>query len=76
MNFKVNKQIFYNALSIASRAISSNSPVPILVGIRIEAEKNLLRITSSDANLSIVQTLSNEQDEKLGLSVIDRKSVV
>lgn len=76
MNFKVNKQIFYNALSIASRAISSNSPVPILVGIRIEAEKNLLRITSSDANLSIVQTLSNEQDEKLGLSVIEEGTIV
>ena len=76
MNFKVNKQIFYNALSVASRAISSNSPVPILVGIRIEAEKNQLRITSSDANLSIVQTLSNEQNEKLGLTIIEEGTIV
>ncbi len=76
MNFKVNKQIFYSALSIASRAISSNSPVPILIGIKIEAEKNQLRITSSDANLSIVQTLSNELDEKLGLTVIEEGTII
>ena len=76
MNFKVNKQIFYSALSIASRAISSNSPVPILIGIKIEAENNQLRITSSDANLSIVQTLSNELDEKLGLSVIEEGTII
>ena len=29
-----------------------------------EAEKNLLRITSSDANLSIVQTLSNDGESE------------
>ncbi len=76
MNFKINKQLFYNALSIASRAISSNSPVPILVGIKLEAENNTLRITSSDANLSIVQTLSNEQDEKLGLSIVEEGTII
>ncbi|MBQ9326992.1 MAG: DNA polymerase III subunit beta [Solobacterium sp.] len=76
MNFKVNKQVFYNALTIASRAISSNSPVPILVGIKLEVEQNLLRITSSDANLSIVQTLTNEQNEELKLSVIDEGTII
>ena len=76
MNFKINKQLFYNALSIAARAISSNSPVPSLVGIKLEAEKNQLRITSSDANLSIVQVLSNEADEKLGLSVSEEGTIV
>ena len=76
MNFKINKQLFYNALSIAARAISSNSPVPSLIGIKLEAEKNQLRITSSDANLSIVQVLSNEADEKLGLSVSEEGTIV
>ena len=76
MNFKVNKQMFYNALSTASRAISSNSPVPILIGIRIEVENGILRITSSDASLSIVQTLSNEQNDKLGLTILDEGSIV
>lgn len=76
MNFKINKQIFYNALSIAAKAISSNSPVPILSGIRLDVEKTKITVTSSDANLSIMQTLTNEIYPDLGLSVIEEGSAV
>ncbi len=36
MNFRISKRVFYNALSVVSRAMSENSPLPWLSGIKIE----------------------------------------
>ena len=76
MNFKINKLKFYEALSISARAISSNSPVPILCGIMLEAKNDTLTLTSSDATLSIQTVLSNTIDENTGLSIIDEGTIV
>ena len=75
LNFKINKQDFYNALQISSRAISSNSPVPALTGIKIEASSDGLKLTSSDADIAIEQILSNDKKD-VGLSVISEGSIV
>ena len=76
MNFKINKNKFYNALSFAARAIASNSPVPILTGILLDVRQDSIIITGSDANISTEITLSNANDEALGLRVIDEGSIV
>lgn len=76
MNFKINKNKFYSALSCTARAISSNSPVPILSGILLDVTKDKIVITGSDATLSIQVTLSNAIDEETGLSVIDEGTIV
>ena len=76
MNFKINKQKFYEALSISSRAISSNSPIPILSGIKIEVANDTLTLTSSDANLSIEVTLSNAIDETTGLTIVEEGTII
>jgi len=39
LNFKISKRIFFNALSVVSRAISANSPLPWLTGIKIEIKE-------------------------------------
>lgn len=69
MNFRINKNKLYNALTIASKAISSNSPVPALSAFKLELSKDTLLITASDANLSIQVTLNNSTDPELSLSV-------
>ncbi len=76
LNFKINKAKFLNALQISAKAVSPNSPVPSLCGIRINADDSGLTLTSSDADISIEMTLSNTDDEKLGLSVITPGTVV
>ena len=40
MNFKISKRVFYSALNTVSRAISSNSPLPALSGIKIEVNQD------------------------------------
>jgi DNA polymerase-3 subunit beta len=76
MNFKINKQKFYEALSISARAVSSNSPIPILTGIKIEVANDTLTLTSSDANLSIQVTLSNAMDEQTGLTIVEEGTII
>ena len=53
MNFKISKNVFYNYLQLVSKAISSNSPLPALSGIKIDVEKNKIILTGSDAEISI-----------------------
>lgn len=76
MHFKINKNEFYKSLQIVSRAISPNSPVPALCGIRIDVNNDHLVLTGSDADISIETTLSNENNEKLNLTVIEDGSIV
>ena len=49
MYFKVSKKEFYNALSVASRAISTFSPLPAFSGIKIDAKEDCLILTGSDS---------------------------
>lgn len=75
MNFKVSKRIFYNALQVVSRAVSANSPLPSLSGIKIEVNDDHIILTGSDSDISIQKTLSNE-DEDLNLVVKEKGSIV
>ena len=76
MNFKINKTKLYNALMIVSRAVSANSPVPTLSGIKVEASKDGLKLTGSDSDISIEMNLSNSIDEELGLFILEEGSIV
>ncbi len=76
LNFRINKNKFYNALSVVNRAVSSNSPIPALSGIRIDAEEGKLILTASDVNTSIKTELCSDHDEDLGLTVIQEGSIV
>lgn len=76
MNFKISKNVFYNYLQLVSKAISSNSPLPALSGIKIDVEKNKIILTGSDAEISIKKELDNEKYDDLNLVVIEEGSIV
>lgn len=65
MNFQINKKDFLNALNIASKAISTTSPLPALTGIKLELTKKELTIISSDSNISIKIVISNKDSDIL-----------
>lgn len=75
MNFKISKRIFYNALQVVARAISANSPLPSLSGIKLEVNEESIVLTGSDSDISIQKVLSND-DEDLNLVVKETGSIV
>lgn len=82
MYFKVSKKQFFNALSVASRAISNYSPLPAFSGIKIEANKDSLILTGSDSDVSIQTTLIPNKEEytleinDIGSIVIEAKYIL
>lgn len=76
MNFIVSKKVFYNALTIVAGAVSHNSPLPSLTGIKIDVKDNELILTGSDSNISIQTRLSNDNNEQLNLIVNEVGSIV
>lgn len=65
MIFKINKREFLDTLGIASKAISSNTPLPSLSGIKIIASKDSLTIISSDTNISIKSIIKNDLEREI-----------
>lgn len=82
MNFKISKRVFYSALNTVSRAISSNSPLPALSGIKIEVNQDSIILTGSDSDISIQTTLSGNEEEtnlivkETGSIVIEAKYIL
>ena len=77
MNFTVSKNKFYAALQNVAHAISPNSPLPVLKGIKINAnEPDNLILTASNNDLAIQTSLSNEQDKDLNLTIEEGGAVV
>jgi DNA polymerase-3 subunit beta len=76
MNFRINKLRFYEALTIAARALSPNSPVPALSGIKIDVSQDSIILTGSDAHISIQVILNNASDDALGLSITEPGTIV
>ena len=81
MYFKVSKKEFDNALSVASRAISTFSPLPAFSGVKIDAKEDCLILTGSDSDVSIQTTLHSSQDYTLeirdmGSIVIEAKYIL
>ncbi len=81
MNFKISKSVFYNALQIAARAISSYSPLPAFSGIKIEAKADSLILIGSDSDISIrTVILSSEENsliiKEMGSIVIESRYIM
>lgn len=74
MYFKISKKTFYNALSTASRAISNYSPLPAFSGIKIEVEADMLKLTGSDSDISILTCI--KPDDENQLEIMDMGSIV
>jgi DNA polymerase-3 subunit beta len=74
MHFRIGKTDFLNGLNIASRAISINSPLPALLGIKIEAKDNRIQLTASDSDISIKTCIEVSEDTKL--EILDEGEIV
>lgn len=74
MYFKVSKKDFHNALSVASRAISTYSPLPAFSGVKIEAKEDSLILTGSDSDVSIQTKLKS--NDHCTLEIKDMGSIV
>lgn len=69
MIFKISKTIFSNALQTVSRAVSSNSPLPALSGIKISVKEDFITLVGSDSDISVKVDLSNEINSNTNLVV-------
>jgi len=75
MYFKISKREFMNALATVSRAVSSTTPMPLLLGIKIDVTEDAICLTGSDADVSIKKTIS-ANSEDYSLNIMDTGSVV
>lgn len=57
MEFTVCNSSFTSAVTEINKVISSSSVIPILLGIRIEANKNGLKLTGSNSNIFLERTI-------------------
>ena len=62
MYFKMSRIDLLNMITIASKAISSNSPLPSLLGIKFDVKKDHIELTGSDSDISI-KTMKSKSDD-------------
>ena len=74
MHFKISKRNFYSALSIVARAISSNTPIPALTGIKLEVFENEICLIGSNSDISIKHLITKE--EGMVLDIIEKGAIV
>ena len=65
MYFKVNKKEFLDNINVVSKAVSINSPLPVLHNIKVMAKDGYLQLTASDSDVSIQTTIFAEDDDNL-----------
>ena len=62
MYFKISRNHLLNAISIVSKAVSSNSPLPSLLGIKFDVYNDKLELTGSDSDITIKTVLNKSED--------------
>ncbi len=55
MKFKINNNIFSEAINNVNRALSTKTPMPILKSIKMELNNDGIYLTGSDSNITIKQ---------------------
>lgn len=65
MKFTIDRSEFINLLSDATKAIAPNTTIPVLQNIQLEIKNNQLTLTSSNSDLTIVQTYAGNDDHPL-----------
>ena len=75
MKFTVKRAAFISYLNDVQRAISSKVAIDILKGIKLTLSADALKLTGSDADISI-ETIISIGDDKAALQVEEEGSVV
>ena len=72
MKFRCDRDDLVEALNTAGKAVTNRATLPVLNGLHLNLEKNILVITGSDLDLTITVTV-DVAGEKDGVSVIPAK---
>lgn len=75
MKFTVKRTEFLKKLKDVQIAVSSKTTIPILMGIKIEAYKEGIKLTGSNSDISIESFLSAD-DEKADLTIEEEGQIV
>jgi len=75
MKFKIAKKTISTGLIAVSRAISANTPIPALSGIKIDCASNTLILTASNNSDISIQTVIEKSDENF-FEVFEEGSIV
>lgn len=77
MNIKVAKKELLDALTIASKAVSSTTPLPVLASINMIVKDETLTLIASDSNISIKTVITTDNNvltiEEEGEIVLDAR---
>jgi len=76
MKLTVSKQLLSEAIQNVSKAISGKSPLPILNGIKIDADSAGMTLTASDTEISIKAFIPPQEEEETTIQLIEPGSVV
>ena len=76
MKIKISKDALNEAIQDVSKAISNRTTIPILNGIKFEADADGVMLTASDAEISIQSFIPAEKDGNTAVAVEQPGSVV
>ncbi|MCT1577733.1 DNA polymerase III subunit beta [Oceanobacillus kimchii] len=57
MEFRLNKEVFYKALSIVNKAVSSNTTITVLTGIKLEVTNEKIIVTGANSDMFLTNTI-------------------
>jgi DNA polymerase-3 subunit beta len=76
MEFKINNEFFYNALSNVSKIVSTKTPLPILSGIKIVVDESGLTLIGSNSDIVIEKLIPLTIDGVKVLEIYSTGSMV
>lgn len=76
MKFSIQRDHLLNALNDVMKAVSSKTTIPILTGIKIDTTEDGIRLTGSDADITIQTFIPVEKDGEQLIEVISTGSIV
>lgn len=76
MKFVINRDRLLKSLNDVMKAISSRAAIPILTGVKIEADQQGITLTGSDSNISIESFIPIEENGKVNIQEIVPGQVV
>ena len=76
MKFNIVRDQLLNALNDVMKAVSSKTTIPILTGIKIDVSTEGIRLTGSDADITIQTFIPTEKDGQQLIQIDETGSIV
>lgn len=76
MKFVISRQSLLSSTQDVMKAISTRTAVPILTGMKIEAQSNGIRLTGSDSDVSIQAFIPKEEEDIVHVEDIEPGDII